>query len=152
MIKKAIFIVGEVCSGKTTITEGMSEFCEVVELGDLVREFHKTEDRVFDNTLDTYLTGKIYTIALNSDKESIVILGCRQVSLIKELSNLFEENEYHYLAVPRYELKKRYVNRKLKKDNDTPFEDVILRDEQLGINDLKLWLLNETDCYFKRNY
>jgi len=153
MIKEAVFVIGEVCSGKSTFIENkLVEGGKIVELGQLVRDLYKTEERIFDASLDQYLTDKVKEIQMNSNEEFMVIVGCRQVSLLKMLSALFEGIEYYYMHVPRYILKERYQNRAAKKDAKASFEETIENDVKLGIDGLKLHLLNETNCDFIKNY
>lgn len=155
---KATFIFGEICSGKSTfIKEKIEGSYKLIELGQLVRDLYKTEERIFDANLDDYLSEKVLEMKERDEHHSrgidhYVIAGCRQVSLLKKLEKHFSDIERVYLKVPRDILRRRFSHRDAIKDRSSDFDNVIAGDVALGIDELKLYLLNEVDCIIINNY
>lgn len=146
---KATFIIGEVCSGKDTFANKNKGELLHIDLGNLVREKFNTENRIFDNSLDEYLTQKV---AEKLNEEDVIITGFRQVSLCKKIEQLFDEVQYIYLVVPRNILKQRFAQRVAKKDSLLTFEQCIEGDIKLGMTQLQHYLLTEVECNFIKSY
>ena len=153
MLRKVIFISGEICSGKDTImrNEYLGDQYQQIDLGHLVREKFQTADRIFDNDLEPYFVKRVLDITKNNDK-TYVITGLRQPSLAVKLSELFDVVEHTYLVVPREILKRRYYGREDVKDKNISFVDAIRGDQSLGMKELQSYLLTEVECNFINNY
>lgn len=159
-MSKVILIAGEVCSGKDTIVKNFYSKLPYIQidLGELVREKFQTEERIFNNSLESYFVERIIN-AVDRDNEihgkdviTYVITGLRQPSLCKKIAQLFDTVEYNYLVVPRDILKQRYKNRAAKKDEKITFESAIEGDNWLGMRDLQNYLLTEVQCNFIKSY
>ena len=151
---KVIFISGEICSGKDTQIEKryFSEEFVHIDLGQLVREKFQTQDRVFNNNLESYFVERVLGFQALNEGKIFVITGLRQPTLAVKLANLFDEVKHIYLVVPRKELKRRYESRGSIKDKKITFEDAIAGDQSLGMKDLQYYLLTEVQCDFINNY
>ena len=151
---KVIFISGEICSGKDTQIEKryFSEEFVHIDLGQLVREKFQTQDRVFNNNLESYFVERVLGFQALNEGKIFVITGLRQPTLAVKLAKLFDEVKHIYLVVPRKELKRRYESRASVKDKKITFEDAIAGDQSLGMKDLQYYLLTEVQCDFINNY
>lgn len=147
--------MGEACSGKSTLAQSWSnnKSTIIIELGNIVRSLKKTEERIFDAGLDRQLNQAVSDIVINHPSTAnFIVVGVRQVSLLKLLSNNFDEYEYFYLDVPKNILEERFDFRQSKKDNGLHFDQILKGDELLGIKELREFLLKETNCTFLQNY
>lgn len=153
-MSRAIFISGEICSGKDTQIENRysSEEFVHIDLGQLVREKFQTQDRIFDNNLEPYFIERILQIIDENPDKIFVITGLRQPTLARKLERLFDDFKHIYLVVPRYELQRRYEARASVKDKKISFEDAIKGDQSLGMKELQYYLLTEVECEFVKNY
>jgi hypothetical protein len=154
MLRKVIFISGEICSGKDTMIEisySQAPYKQI-DLGQLVREKFKTADRIFDNNLEPYFVEQVKARMEKFPDATFVITGLRQPSLAVKLAELFDDVEYKYLVVPRDILKARYEARANIKDAKISFIDAIRGDQSLGMRDLQYYLLTEVKCDFIKNY
>ena len=154
MLRKVIFISGEICSGKDTMIENHYSQApyKQIDLGQLVREKFKTADRIFDNNLEPYFVEQVKARMEKFPDATFVITGLRQPSLAVKLAELFDDVEYKYLVVPRDILKARYEARANIKDAKISFIDAIRGDQSLGMRDLQYYLLTEVKCDFIKNY
>ena len=159
-MKRAIFLSGEICSGKDTTVE--NQYAELpysqIDLGNLVREHFATEERVFSDQLEPMFIKRIQEIIAADDSQHgkgfiiYVITGLRQVTLLKKIAALFNVVDYVWLKCPRYILKERYASRAAAKDAKITFEEAIAGDESLGMKGLQNYLLTEVDTIFINTY
>tara|TARA_R110000803_G_scaffold188638_1_gene251094 strand:+ start:40 stop:504 length:465 start_codon:yes stop_codon:yes gene_type:complete len=154
MLRKVIFISGEICSGKDTMIETSYSQApyKQIDLGQLVRDKFKTADRIFDNNLEPYFVEQVKARMEKFPDATFVITGLRQPSLAVKLAELFDDVEHKYLVVPRDILKARYEARANIKDAKISFIDAIRGDQSLGMRDLQYYLLTEVKCDFIKNY
>jgi len=154
MMSRAIFISGEICSGKDTIIQTKYNTDEYfhIDLGQLVREKFQTQERIFDNNLEPYFVERVSNFISENPDKIFVITGLRQPTLAKKLEGLFGNFTHYYLVVPREELKRRYDSRASIKDKKISFEDAIKGDQSLGMKELQYYLLTEAQCNFINNY
>ena len=154
MLRRVIFISGEICSGKDTMIENSYSQApyKQIDLGQLVREKFKTADRIFDNNLEPYFVEQVKARMEKFPDATFVITGLRQPSLAVKLAELFDDVEHIYLVVPRSILEWRYYSRGSVKDAKILFEDAIKGDQSLGMRELQNYLLTEVECDFIRNY
>lgn len=153
---KAIFISGEICSGKDTYANQLiksdPEKYVHIGLGDIVRKVKGTTERVFDNNMEPVFEKEIEAFKNENLGKTVIITGFRQPSLIKLLSKLFDKTKLIYLLVPESILFERYEKRADKKDENISFSDARKGDESLGMKELILFLVRETRCKFIKNY
>lgn len=147
-MSKKYFIFGELCSGKSTYAKWKFPDFPIIEIGEIVRHLVNKKERVHIKELDVQIAREVDIQLQQLGKQDVVIVGVRQISLLKELMQ--DIDSLIYLQVQRSELKRRFLNRKNKKEKLT-FEDAIEKDDNLGMRALKLFLLNETDCLFIKN-
>ena len=154
MLRKVIFISGEICSGKDTMIEisySQAPYKQI-DLGQLVREKFKTADRIFDNNLEPYFVEQVKARMEKFPDATFVVTGLRQPSLAVKLAELFDDVEHIYLVVPRSILEWRYYSRGNVKDAKISFIDAIRGDQSLGMRELQNYLLTEVECNFIKNY
>ena len=120
---KVTLIFGRICSGKGSYLKDAD--CRIV-VSDIVKFILKSEDRtVLQNSLD--LDNQIASRLLYSLDSAlavfnnVVVDGIRQVSILERILIAYPDAEMIWLEVSTEERKRRYENRKDKKDIE-PFE------------------------------
>ena len=139
--KKIIIIIGKALTGKTTLASKLVNHLHI-ETSTVVKKISGEVSRAgLQNTgsFDTLIAQDIID-TLSSDKP-YVITGIRQLSILKMITDTLSADEYEIvlLEVPMEELKRRYINRHEMKD-DLVFEDIIERDDTLGLKELEAYL------------
>lgn len=146
--KKVTFVVGELCSGKSTVARNIpSEYgtSQLIELGDIVRHIVKREQRVHTNAIDTEIIKMVIDVSRSSQ---IIIVGPRTMTVMISLREYFKsidyEIEYVLIHSPDHEiLEKRYLERGAKKDQDLSFRDAWSNDMKLGLGAIIEYLMKK---------
>lgn len=134
---KIIVVCGKVCSGKDTFAQNLA-FHTHIDIGSIVRDLVKKEERVFDQSLDKQIIVELEK-CIESNKQC-VITGIRQKSILDNLLNNHKSIEIIWLEVAEEELKRRFLQRDNDKDKNLSFEEVLERDNQLGLRELELYI------------
>jgi len=120
---KITLVFGRICSGKSKYRHD-SDAARVF-VSNIVRNLVMSEDR---NELqssmhldDQIAKNIILTLKSFSDAFEIIIDGIRQVSIVNKVLEVYPDAEMVWLEVPTEERKRRYEDRKDKKDIE-PFE------------------------------
>lgn len=148
--KEVTFYIGKVCSGKTyqssidfeLMKKEGKNVCSL-EIGGIVRLLTNTEARVYDAELVDGIVQKVKE--LTNHKSCILIVGCRQLSLFKKLYfDFFKDwNKRIVLTtVPDSVRKERFQKRQSHKDKGLTFEQVDQKDQELGIDTLISYIVN----------
>lgn len=138
------FICGQLCSGKTKLAMAYSSICEshYIEVGDILRHIKQTSDRnVLQNTKEL-LQEIIICIKDVVEEESSanwIICGVRQ----KEILEAFSDSAYIWLEVP-YNIRKLRYETRSREGDERSFEEAEQGDINLGILDVKQYILNNT--------
>jgi predicted kinase len=143
-----IAVMGYLCSGKSTYAQQYPDAFSKIEVSDIVRRLTKTEKRVHDSNLDTAIIGELHSVimeASDSGQAGIVVTGIRQRSILMYLESMcdtMEELELKriWLDVPYEILRHRYYKRGAEKDNGITYDQVMERDNQLGLKNLVEYL------------
>lgn len=145
---KIKIVVGEICSGKSSYIQKLRlKACNEnvsftkIDIGDIVREITATENRVFDQDLDTHIISKVNDIIdqeINLKTGLLVIGGIRQKSILDAITSMcdVEKISITELQASNDTRKARYERRDAEKDLLISFEDADKKDKQLGLTDL----------------
>lgn len=148
MQRKLIIIIGEVCSGKDHFANEFYPSAEKIDVGNIVRSITKTQARIHNEQLDSQICIEIHKI-INSTTKDIVITGIRQLSIYNNIQQLSMGRCFkiitYYLSVPHEILKERFKQRASEKDLNISFEEVIERDNKLGLAELTQTILNDSN-------
>lgn len=147
---KITFVVGGCCSGKTYFIEKLLPDAPVIEVGEIVRNLTKKQERVFNKFLDQDIVKEIrlliYRFASMGHKK-IIVVGCRQTSIFKAITDNLDKGKYQVilLSVPYLVRQNRFENRSLltEKDQNKSFEDVLSGEKSIGFDDFIEYLINE---------
>ena len=106
------FVCGKICSGKTVYAQTLAWDTDAVfvEIGNLVREIKKTEDREKlqdSKDLSKAISDQLLDIEQEHMPRTIVACGPRQVEIVKR----FPHASFIWLEVPAHERKARYLSR-----------------------------------------
>lgn len=154
------FVVGKAFSGKSYyVNEKVKEAGGVtVEVGEIVRKIKQEEKRIFEGLLSKEITKRIFRILIKVNSNAhVYIVGCRQKSVIEQISYLCELNHLHldyniiYLSASNERRKERFE--KLvdeEKNKGLTFEEIENGDESLGINELIAWCIDQPNCLIIR--
>lgn len=136
-MRKVLGILGPVCSGKTTYMERYPDRWLKIDIGSIVREITKSQERTFDKSLDEQIIQKLRYAILPSDKD-IIVSGIRQVSIAHhlEIITMLDDFMWVYLDVPQEILEARYEKRAAEKDLKLTFQQAIAKEVELGYNDM----------------
>jgi predicted kinase len=146
------FILGKLCSGKSSYCKQYMQDFYHISVSNIVKKITALENRSDlqqTSYLDSIISNSIINdieIALQTNKQ-VVIDGCRQLSIIKKIIDFFgSENVYYiWLDVDDNILKMRYDN--LRKTNikkyNISFENAIINDSTLGLDDVYNFILNK---------
>lgn len=142
-------ISGRICSGKSTVAKAIKEnssLHRIIEVGDLVREITKSEERIHDSSLDKLLIDKIKS-ELDLDC-NVILVGIRQQSILEAVLEYCMEKDRtilpQWIGISEDERRKRYENRSAEKDILT-FDEYESMEDELGIEtvrDSMLQLIN----------
>lgn len=136
------FVCGELCSGKTVYAKALAELTDgvYIEVGDIVREFKKSQDRkVLQDSKDlaaAIIMQLSLLIAKNSPKQCIVS-GVRQKRILKA----FPDSTIIWIQCPIRERKRRYSSR-ARTGDELSFEEAEKGDQKLGILKTKDYIFN----------
>lgn len=151
-MNKIILVCGPICSGKTTwcnsqIRENIDSYLKVSEV---VRKVSNASTRVelqgtkhFDIEIADLLIEAIYKAS--STSQIIYVDGIRQTSILQRVLQEFEKSvEIVWLEEPFETRKSRYQARADARDAHISFEKVEKRDNELGLSELKQYILQST--------
>lgn len=145
---KITIIIGPVCSGKTHLMNAQYQDAIRVDVGDIVREVTSDQARTFDKGLGGYIIMRLSkeiddAFSTNSD---IVIVGIRQLSILRTIEQKIKRMIYLTINVIKYERiyldieesirRERYSKRAANKDRHYTFSEIELRDNALGLEEL----------------
>lgn len=147
-----IIVVGPICSGKSTYSNRYPSNFVKLDIGNVVREITSTQIRVQDEHLDVLIINKVVekiasTVDLMKEKpiRGMVISGIRQLSILNVIEKLSADMDYKityiYLYVPTAILKYRYHRSARVKDNSKTFEEAMMGDYKIGLEELTKELL-----------
>lgn len=139
MNKRIIAVCGKVCSGKNTFANNLVLHTQI-DIGSIVREIKQQDARIHDKSLDAEIIKRLSKIL--NDYDSYVITGVRQITILRYLAFEIGDCDFVWLEVPEEELKRRFLARKSEKDKDLSFEEVIKRDNELGLKQIEQWKQN----------
>lgn len=145
-----IAVCGKICSGKTTFADNMI-FHTRVDIGSIVRDIMKKEERVHNEKLDEKIIERLRQMFKERSEEDFAIVGIRQISILDALFKEAEKVEVVWLEVPDVELKRRYINRDDAKDI-LPFEEALERDKKLGLGELEVHVKKLAYTKIVQNY
>lgn len=144
------FVVGGCCSGKTYFVEKLLPDASVIEVGEIVRNLAKKQERVFDETLDQYIIKEIRLLInhfVSIGCKRIIIVGCRQTSIFKAITDNLDKGKYQVtlLSVPYLIRQDRFENRSplTEKDRGKLFREIVDGEKSIGLDDFILYLVNE---------
>lgn len=154
------FVVGKAFSGKSHyVNEKVKEAGGVtVEVGEIVRKIKQEEKRIFEGFLSKEITKRTFHILTKVTSDAhVYIVGCRQKSVIEQISYLCELNHLHldyniiYLSASNEIRKERFEKLVDKEKNKgLTFEEIENGDESLGINELITWCIDQPNCLIIR--
>ncbi len=139
------FICGQLCSGKTLYSKTLTHINDSVyiEVGDIVREIKKTQDRSVlqdSKELHSKIVQEIERLRNENGSKQLVISGVRQ----KEILESFSDATILWIECPKSERKRRYLARSREGDNQT-FEEAEAGDIDLGILEVKKYILERSE-------
>lgn len=154
------FVVGKAFSGKSYyVNEKVKEVRGViVEVGEIVRKIKQEEKRIFEGFLSKEIAKRTFHILTKVTSDAhVYIVGCRQKSVIEQISYLCELNHLHldyniiYLSASNERRKERFEKLVDKEKNKgLTFEEIENGDESLGINELITWCIDQPNCLIIR--
>lgn len=154
------FVVGKAFSGKSYyVNEKVKEVGGViVEVGEIVRKIKQEEKRIFEGFLSKEIAKRTFHILTKVTSDAhVYIVGCRQKSVIEQISYLCELNHLHldyniiYLSASNERRKERFEKLVDKEKNKgLTFEEIENGDESLGINELITWCIDRPNCLIIR--
>lgn len=139
-MKQVIVICGPPCSGKDTkANEFKKAGFHHVSVSDIVRRLTQTENRTHIKDLSKSIVEELVKIIDKYDK--IVVNGPRQISIVGSLWNLSNTDiTVGWIEVKREELEKRFLNRKASKDIGLTYQDVLNKDNELGLSKIESYI------------
>lgn len=154
---KAIFVIGRIASGKSTYTKSIRRDNDiVVELGDVVRAIKNTNERIFDISLNAQICEHIQDILNNTSRDRIIISSPRNLEIIDELEKTlqFQEVEYHVMDVPYEICKERFETSKRDKDSKLTYDEALIGDKSIGMEDLmqEMYVSDDKRIKIIKNY
>lgn len=121
---RLILLFGRICSGKSSYMKDKKRLV----VSDIVRQLINSTDRTqlqntmhLDEQIGNSICAYIRTAFDSWNFDELVVDGIRQVSIVHQVLENFQDAELIWLEVPTEERKRRYENRKDKKDIE-PFE------------------------------
>lgn len=159
---KIIIIVGQICSGKDTVANELLKEGKAnthISIGNIVRELTENNTRIHDRNLNGEIVERLsYMMLLNAtiNKEdcNVVVTGIRQRSILvwlegflyrlSVLTNKKLDLELMWLDVSLSTRRNRYYKRNDTKDSNTLFEIADKKDIDLGILEMKNYIVNNT--------
>ena len=142
------FVSSKLCSGKSTLAKGYMKTIEpfystveYIEISDIVRKAMKSDNREELQKgahLDALIVDCIASAALCNDH--VVVSGARQVSIIES----FPKATHIWMEVPEDVRYERYQSSVKDADlSEEGFANANKRDEDLGINQVRNYILNK---------
>ena len=142
------FVSSKLCSGKSTLARGYMKTIEpfystveYIEISDIVRKAMKSDNREELQKgahLDALIVDCIASAALCNDH--VVVSGARQVSIIES----FPKATHIWMEVPEDVRYERYQSSVKDADlSEEGFANANKRDEDLGINQVRNYILNK---------
>lgn len=159
---KIVIIVGQICSGKDTVANRLLKEGRVnihISIGNIVRELTENNARVHDRNLNGEIVERLsymmlLNTAINKEDYNVVITGIRQKSILiwlegflHRLSALIDKKldlELMWLDTSLSTRRKRYYKRNDTKDSNVLFEIADKKDIDLGILEVKNYVVNNT--------
>tara|TARA_R110002153_G_C12924155_1_gene455114 strand:+ start:26 stop:508 length:483 start_codon:yes stop_codon:yes gene_type:complete len=139
-----IFVAGTICSGKSFEAAIIADSLDYdfVEISSIVREILDTNKR--DNLqghpeLSTQIIDRIIEIRRTTRKMGVVVSGPRQVEILQA----FPLAETIWMNTPMSICFDRFCKRKDTKDKEFTrdvFEDYLLKDDELGLQEVKQFI------------
>lgn len=147
-----LLVFGKLCSGKGTLSKSLINRTHIVT-SDIVSKVCRStirsemqDTKQLDNLISHGIIDAINNArSKKTSHDKIVVDGIRQLSIVKSLVDFYgaDQIDMVYLNVPEAELKRRFVDRKDRKDN-LSFEELLKRDDELGFSELEPWLLTNS--------
>ena len=135
------FVCGQLCCGKTVFAKAFANEVDgvYIEIGNIIRQIKQSEDRKdLQNSKD--LVHDIINELRSYEKEmfpkAVIASGPRQVQILKA----FPESTKLWIECPRETRKARYSSR-ARKGDETSFDDAEKGDVDLGILEVKQYIL-----------
>lgn len=154
------FVIGKAFSGKSHYAnEKVKEVRSVIiEVGEIVRKIKQEEKRIFEGFLSKEIAKRTFHILTKVTSDAhVYIVGCRQKSVIEQISYLCELNHLHldyniiYLSASNEIRKERFEKLVDKEKNKgLTFEEIENGDKSLGINELITWCIDQPNCLIIR--
>lgn len=144
-MKKVIVVIGKVCAGKDTFAHQHIDRSHI-DIGSIVRKLTESTERTHNHLLDediiNVLDEEFTRDQVLGENNQYIVTGIRQLSILNFIRDFFGRDNVQmiYLEVPSSELKRRFAERNGSKDNQLTFEQVIERDDKLGLGDVERWL------------
>lgn len=138
-MRKVLAVIGPVCSGKTTYMERYPDDRWLkIDIGSIVREITKKQERIFDATLDEQIIRRLRELILGNTHIDVIVSGIRQTSIAHhlEIITMLDDFMWVYLDVPQKILEARYAKRAAEKDLKLTFQEAIAKEVELGYNDM----------------
>lgn len=138
------FVCGQLCSGKSLYAKYLASIEESIflEVSDIVKQIIKTEDRRHLQTDTKHLHSKIaeeiLCIYVNNRPKQLIVSGARQ----KEILENFPLATLIWIDCPKNDRAMRYSER-LRKGDDINFEKAEQGDIELGILEVKKYILED---------
>ena len=133
------FVCGQLCCGKTVFAKTMSGINDgvYVEIGDIVRNIKKSQDRKeLQNSQDLAEQIIEFLNYYKTNSKHVIISGPRQVEILKA----FPEATLLWIECPTSVRKERYEARAREGDS-LSFEEADKGDVELGILKIKQYIL-----------
>lgn len=156
---KVIFISGMPYSGKSTLTNQLSQdhFTKVVRVGDIVRQITQKQSRTFDSALDQEIADRLIDDIKTAYKvgQIMIIDGIRSSHIYSKVISTLTTRCISYaivwLEVSQQELAKRFYNSRQEKDRGKSFSKLLFDELSLGTVELKNYLVDNHSLLILRN-
>lgn len=140
---KITAIIGQVCTGKDYFANRYFSDVIRIDIGDIVRKIKDTPNRVHDIKLDDAIIKELWVqLTQNVTNKPVVVTGIRQYSIYHWLERATDDLTTVHLKAPASALKQRFIKRADPKDAGVTFEEVIARDNSIGLGELEEYI----DC------
>lgn len=160
--RKVTFVIGEICSGKTTYANSAErqykrdgEVLKTIDVGSLVREITSTQDRVFDEKLDKEISQRI-TQAIFETSCDVLIVGVRQISILEKVEEFCKDELIRVrivlLECSKEVREKRYYARGSSKDVKLVFDFADQKDKELGLFALLQYVKHKKETVISKNH
>ena len=144
-----VFVAGYICSGKTYHANEIADNkdYDMIEVSSIVREILDTNERTElqgHPELEDQIIDRIQEIVKTTKKNGIVISGPRQLKIIQA----FPEADCIWMNTTLKNCFERFQSRADSKDGETTFEafeEYLMRDEELGLDEVKNYMRNKNE-------